>query len=105
MAGEKTRRELMFLLGPEDLATPEQREGFADGIADFVVDAVNAELARQGKPPLAEAEPKKWTTDEIIEDPEGWYVAMLPEWRSNSPHMTEPEIRANFEAARAILGF
>jgi hypothetical protein len=85
LAKKGPSRQLIALRGADDLKTPEDRAAFAEEMANAAV--------------------KAWTTDEIIEDPEGWYEAMLPERRRENPGMTDAQIRANFEAARSILGF
>lgn len=43
---------------------------------------------------------KKWTIDQMEEDPEGYFQAMLPESRKENPGMTDAQIRANWDAAR-----
>jgi hypothetical protein len=48
----KAGRELIALSPADDVESEEGRAGLTDHIARTVIDAVNAERARQGKPPL-----------------------------------------------------
>jgi len=47
-------RDLVFLLGADDLKTQEQRDEFVDGLADAMVDAVQEWRKSEGLPPLEE---------------------------------------------------
>jgi hypothetical protein len=45
-------RSLAFMLGADDLKTPEQRKEFVEGVTDELFEQVQAERKRQGLPPL-----------------------------------------------------
>lgn len=51
---KKTTNVPLFVAHPDDLQTEEQKDALADHVADVVVELVNAELERRGKPPLKE---------------------------------------------------
>jgi hypothetical protein len=49
-------------------------------------------------------QPKQWTIEEIVEDPDGWHRATLDRVRRENPQMTDEQIENNWQAAKFILG-